>query len=409
MKFKTQFDIFKWYKDLRETDQPIAWCSAFVPAEVLMAAGIMPVYPENHSAMLGALSPTRDMEHPYANDAIDRSVEYGLKAPKLCSYALSDIGVLLKEEGSPIGGLPPADLFYSCNSQCSVVERWGNEVQDIFSAKSISIPHYLLKAPSLVKKETHTESDIKDFREQLEAHIKEICIKFKTQFSEEKLREIVIESNKANRYWQMCLELAKESPSPWSMLDAFTAMAPIVIARGTELCTQYYKDLYSELKEIAASKQSGDDSQTIRLLWDAIPIWPRKNWFKNYLAEQNATFVVSTYTHSWWFQLDENNLIDGISRRYAWNTMNRSRKWMLDWTLELVKEFKADGIISHFNQSCGIWNSYVKSRMPGYERADIPNLTIRADMVDARMFDEDTVKKQLDEYINTLRISKKSA
>ena len=66
---------------------PIAWCSAFAPAEVLLAAGIIPIYPENHAAMLGALAPDRNMDNPSSTLAINRAVEYGLKAGPLCTYA----------------------------------------------------------------------------------------------------------------------------------------------------------------------------------------------------------------------------------------------------------------------------------------------------------------------------------
>ena len=68
-------------------------------------------------------------------------------------------------------------------------------------------------------------------------------------YSEEKLNKIVEESDKSNQLWQKCLELAKRKPTPWTNIDAFTAMAPIVIARGTKICTDYYRSLLSELEE----------------------------------------------------------------------------------------------------------------------------------------------------------------
>ncbi|MBA3939352.1 MAG: hypothetical protein H0X38_18025, partial [Planctomycetes bacterium] len=66
----TTFDIFAWYDEVRASGRPVAWCSAFAPAEALLAVGVMPVYPENHAAMLGALSEQRDPAAPYARAAI---------------------------------------------------------------------------------------------------------------------------------------------------------------------------------------------------------------------------------------------------------------------------------------------------------------------------------------------------
>jgi benzoyl-CoA reductase/2-hydroxyglutaryl-CoA dehydratase subunit BcrC/BadD/HgdB len=148
------------------------------------------------------------------------------------------------------------------------------------------------------------------------------------------------------------------------------------------------------------------DPQRVRLVWDAIPIWPRKKWLAEFAAERGAIFVASTYTHSWWFEFDEGNALDSLVRRYAWNTMNRTTKWILEWTLELVRDFRADGIVCHWNESCGIWNSYVKRRLPGYEEARVPHIVIKADMVDARAFDEDAIAEQLSGFIHDLDTQK---
>ncbi len=61
----------------------------------------------------------------------------------------------------------------------------------------------------------------------------------------------------------------------------------------------------------------------------------------------------------------------------------------------------ADGIVAHWNNSCGIWNSYVKRRLPGYEAAGIPTVMIEADMVDARFFDKTKITGQLDNFIQS--------
>ncbi len=362
----------------------------------------MPVYPENHAAMLGAMAPDRDLRHPYSLAAIDRSLASGLKSPPLCSYAMSDIGVLLGDVQSPIRGLPDPDLFYACNSQCNVVERWGNEVQRILKAHGREIPHYVWHAPRLTKQKEHSPEERETFRSQLEDHIEDICTRFGTTFGAGRLRDVVEESNKANRLWQQCLELAKRVPAPWSNTDAFSAMAPIVIARGLPQCTRYYEELHAELLERVAQNRPAVPGERVRLIWDAIPIWPRKNWLADFVAQRRAIFVASTYTHSWWFDFDVDNAMESLVERYIWNTMNRPGKWVLDWTLDLVREYRAHGIVCHWNASCGVWNSYIKRRLPGYAEAGIPHIVIKADMVDARAFDEDATAEQLSGFIRDL-------
>jgi benzoyl-CoA reductase/2-hydroxyglutaryl-CoA dehydratase subunit BcrC/BadD/HgdB len=284
------------------------------------------------------------------------------------------------------------------------VARWGDEVQrHLRDRRAKDIPHYVLKAPPLTRADQHTPEELAGFKGQIQAHVADIGARFGKRFDEAALAPVVAESAAANRLWQQCLERARHRPTPWTNLDAFTAMAPIVIARGTPVATDYYRRLLAELDERIAAGHAAVSGERVRLLWDAIPIWPRKNWLAKFCAERGAAFVASTYTHSWWFDFDATRPLDTLVERYAWNTMNRSGKWVLDWTLGLVRDYQADGIVAHWNRSCGIWNSYVKRRLPGYEAAGVPHTLLSADMVDARAFDEAAVSRQLDEFISTLR------
>jgi benzoyl-CoA reductase/2-hydroxyglutaryl-CoA dehydratase subunit BcrC/BadD/HgdB len=88
-----------------------------------------------------------------------------------------------------------------------------------------------------------------------------------------------------------------------------------------------------------------------------------------------------------------------LVRRYAWNTMNRSAHWVLDWTVDIARDFGADGVICHWNRSCGIWNSYVKRRLDGLRAAGLEVLVLEADMVDPAAFDEARVTAQLDAFL----------
>lgn len=401
-RLQTTFDIFQWYREVRAGGRPVAWCSAFAPAEVLVALGIVPVYPENHAAMLGALSETRDPAVPYSRPAIAAAEGAGLATPRLCSYALADLGVL-NGGASPIGGLPDPTLFYACDSQCAVVARWGDDVQRFYRDRhQREVPHYVLRAPPLTRAEHHTPEELAGFKRQILAHVADLEQRLGVRLDEARLAEVVAESARANRLWQQCLELGRHRPTPWTSLDAFTAMAPIVIARGTPQCTDYYRRLKAELEARIAGGVVAVPNERVRLVWDAIPVWPRKNWLAKFCAERGAAFVSSTYTHSWWFDFDATRPLDTLVERYAWNTMNRSGQWVLDWTLGLVRDYAADGIVAHWNQSCGIWNSYVKRRLPGYTAAGVPWMQLNADMVDARRFDEAAVARQLDAFIGGL-------
>jgi benzoyl-CoA reductase/2-hydroxyglutaryl-CoA dehydratase subunit BcrC/BadD/HgdB len=85
--------------------------------------------------------------------------------------------------------------------------------------------------------------------------------------------------------------------------------------------------------------------------------------------------------------------------------MNRSLDWIYGWTMDMMRDWNATGIVCHWNHSCGIWNSYVKRRLPLYEENNISHIVIEADMVDARYFNEERVTQQLTEFIAQLKES----
>jgi hypothetical protein len=134
-------------------------------------------------------------------------------------------------------------------------------------------------------------------------------------------------------------------------------------------------------------------------MWDATPVWPRRGGLARACAARGAAAVVSTYTHSWWFDLDPAAGLDGLCARYAWNTMNLPAGQVLDWTVRLARDFAADRVICHWNRSCGIWNSYVKRRIQGLADAGLQVLVLKADMVDPGAFDEVRIGADLERFL----------
>ena len=401
MRLRTTFDLTAWYDRVRAGGKPIAWCSAFAPAEALLALGVMPVYPENHAAMLGALSPDRDPQHTYSRAAIAGARAAGYDEPRLCTYALADLGVLAAGAASPLGSLPGPDLFYACDSQCAVVGRWGEAAAaHLLRTTGRELPHYVLHAPAR-QGEQHSAPQIATFRKHLLEHLDAIGRRFGLTWDEQRLAVVVAESSEANRLWQRCLELGRQRPAPWTAWDAFTAMAPIVVARGDAMATNFYRRLLAELEERVAAGVAAVPGERRRLIWDAIPIWPRRNWFARFCAERGVAVVASTYTHSWWFHFDANRALDSLAERYIWNTMNIPAAQVLDWTKQLAQDYAAEGVLTHWNRSCAIWNSYVKRRVDGLRASGLPTLVIAADMVDPAAFDEAEVTAKLERFLTT--------
>ena len=122
---KKMKDIMTHYyidaKTAAETGKKVAWITSGGPVEPLIAMDVIPVYPENHGAMLGATRMATDLI-PAAN-----AVGY---SPDICSYLTSDIGAYVQGETplakafEGIEGIPKPDVLVFNTNQCRDVKDW---------------------------------------------------------------------------------------------------------------------------------------------------------------------------------------------------------------------------------------------------------------------------------------------
>ncbi len=119
-------------KTAAQNGKKVAWITSGGPVEPLIAMDVIPVYPENHGAMIGAAK--------MGVDLCEKAEAMGY-ARDLCSYARADIACA-PIDGGPIGGLPRPDMLVCCNNICGTVLKW-YEVQ----ARRFRVPLFILDTP----------------------------------------------------------------------------------------------------------------------------------------------------------------------------------------------------------------------------------------------------------------------
>src|SRR5512137_3032146 len=125
----------KYYIEAKTAGQngkKVAWITSGGPVEPLIAFDVIPVYPENHGAMIGASK--------MGVDLCEKAEAMGYSSD-LCSYARSDIACATVN-GGPLGGLPRPDMLVCCNNICGTVLKW-YEVQ----ARYYNAPLFILDTP----------------------------------------------------------------------------------------------------------------------------------------------------------------------------------------------------------------------------------------------------------------------
>jgi bcr-type benzoyl-CoA reductase subunit B len=383
-------DYYIEAKSARQNGKKVAWITSGGPVEPLIAMDIIPVYPENHGAMIGASK--------MGGELCEKAEEMGY-SNDLCSYARSDIACSTIN-GGPIGGLPDPDMLICCNNICGTVLKW-YEIQ----ARFYGVPLFILDTPFV-----HTEFPEvakKYVKRQIEEYInflEEICGK---KFDYDRMREVGRLAVESQKLWQAVLDTTINKPSPMSAFDAFIHLALIVTLRGTQVVVDYYRTLLDEMNERVANGISAVPNERYRLLWDNIPVWYRMRWLSEKFASQDACLVADTYTSAWSRyaeRLDENNFLESMVEGYTVIYLNISVAEMAKIVTEMIDKYDVDGVVLHSNRSCKPYSlgQYDIQRII-QEARGIPSLILETDMVDERKFSESQIETRIDAFMETIR------
>ena len=373
----------------QRNNRKIAWITSGGPVEPLIAMDMIPVYPENHAAMVGASK--------MGGDLCARAEEMGY-AGDLCSYARSDIACATVN-GGPIGGLPKPDLLVCCNNICGTVMKW-YEVQ----ARYFDVPLFIFDTPMC-----HTGfSDearqyvITQFVDYIEA-LEKVCGE---KMRPDTLLEVGARSLEAQRLWQEILDTTTARPSPMTAFDAFFYLALIVTLRGRQIIVDFYRDLLAEMKQKVADGIGVLKEEKFRLLWDNLPIWYKMRWLSKKFAARGACLVADTYTSAWCSSMkyiNEDDLLNSLAEAYTRIYLNIGVDQMAETVIDMIHKYDVDGLVLHSNRSCKPYSfgqydieKIVKAR------TGIPTLMIEADMVDERHFAEGPIDTRIDVFLEIL-------
>ncbi len=384
--------LMRWYytyaKLMPRVGKKIAWITSGGPVEPLYAAGIIPIYPENHGAMCGATRMGPKLAEQAEALGFSRDV---------CSYARCDIACAV-EGGGPIGGLPRPDLLVCCNNICGTVTKWYQVL-----ARHFDVPLVLIDTPFL-HDGSLTEQVRRYVRPQFDDLIVAIENVTRRRFKERRLHDRMELSLACVQAWRRILGYCEHRPSPISCFDAFAHMFPIVTLRGTRWAIRYYRHLEEEIARRVDQGFGAVPDERIRLLWDNIPIWfDIRRLFKEFAA-RGACLVADTYTNAWTMDLfDKARSLDSLAEVYAAVYLNVGVRQRYEQTAALARRFQVDGVVMHSNRSCKPY-SFGQLDIQRWVRQELelPCLLVEADMTDSRSYSPEQVRARLDAFLETI-------
>ncbi|HNY49459.1 MAG TPA: 2-hydroxyacyl-CoA dehydratase [Smithella sp.] len=380
-------------KTARDNNKKVAWITSGGPVEPLIAMDIIPVYPENYGAMIGASK--------MGVDLCKKAEDMGYSSD-LCSYARGDIACATVN-GGPIGGLPAPDMLVCCNNICGTVLKW-YEVQ----ARYFKVPLFIFDTPIV-----HTEftREMKTYvQRQMEEYIVFLENVTGRKMDRDRMAEVGKLSFEGQQLWQEVLDTTMNRPSPMTAFDAFFYLALIVTLRGTKQAVDFYRGLRDEMRLRASAGQGAIPREKYRLLWDNLPIWYRLKWLSQEFAKHDASLVADTYTSAWCGSMkyiDQNDFIGSAAETYTRIYLNIGVDKMAEIVLSMIDKYQADGIVMHSNRSCKPYSfgQYDIQKIVQRERG-IPSLMIEADMCDERSFSEAQIQTRIDAFMEMIRAGK---
>ena len=381
-------------KTAGETGKKVAWITSGGPVEPLIVMDVIPVYPENHGAMIGASR---------MGAALYEKAEAMGYASDLCSYACSDIACA-PINGGPIGGLPRPDMLICCNNICGTVLKW-YEIQ----ARYFNVPLFILDTPFCHTE--YTREMRKYVRRQIDEYLRFLEEHCGKKYDYDRMKEVGKLSVTGQKLWQAVLDTTMHKPAPMSAFDAFFHLALIVTLRGTQQAVDYYEMLLAEMKQRITDGIGAIPNERYRLLWDNLPVWYRTKWLSEKFAAHDACLVADTYTSAWCGSLkyvDENNFLETMAECYTRIYLNIGVDEMAQTVMAMVDKYEVDGIVMHSNRSCKPYSlgQYDIQRIVEKQKG-IPSLMLEADMTDERKFSESQIETRIDAFIEILQEKKR--
>ncbi len=375
-----------YYTEAYTSDKPKAWVTSGAPVELLLAAGVVPIFPENYGAMIAAQHLGEDLCAAAGDLGFDDCV---------CSYARCTIASTERGEG-PLGALPAPDFLLACNNGCGTMFKW----YEVLSRR-FGVPLLFLDTPYCG--DEPTPRDRAYLVSQLERMLAGLEGILGERVDRDRLWETLRLSSDTARLWGEIQDLRRNRPCPLNSPDMFVHMALIVTLRGTETAYKYYQDMLAQVKERVDAGIGAVENERYRLLWDHIPPWYALRDFFDFCAEQGACFAVDTYTNVWQGSFDPDRPLESLAECYQGIMPNLRLPLRAAMYVDYIRDFSIDGFVIHSNHSCKSYclGEYEIARRIRRETG-VRGVILEADMVDPRFYSEPQVKQMMLAFLESL-------
>jgi benzoyl-CoA reductase/2-hydroxyglutaryl-CoA dehydratase subunit BcrC/BadD/HgdB len=388
----------EWFIKIRErikAGEPFVIAQADTPHEIFVAMDIPVIPVQWWSAIIAAKRLS-----PYYFNLMD---EKGYK--NLCRYCCLPLACAMDHnpEREPWGGLPKPTLLLAetqCDAHSKLFELWAKEYDAIFFPLEHTAPTSLYNH-AWENIEHHWDTVIESHRldlrvEELKALIKLLEVTTGKIFNNAKFVEVMELVNEQSEYFKKARDLiAGTIPSPVGLPDQLPATMNVQWQRGTPWARDQAKRFYEEVKERVEKGEAACKNEKLRLMWSGPGLWQNTAFYQYFEDKYGATFVCSPYltlaADAYYRDLLGDPLKALAGRHLLMGGGEGSQ-------IKEAKLHHVDGVLKIETGSCKRYLGRIFANM-ALEDAHIPTLTIPADNVDARNWDDSKIQSLVSNFI----------
>ncbi len=400
-----------WFASLRErvfeTRAPYAIGQADMPFELFQAMDVPMVSNQWWAAVVSA----KRLAPYYLDKLNEAGFHQGLC--RYCSLSMAST-VLGDTSQAPWGGLPKPSLLaarLTCDCAQRVFETWAAH----FDAELI-----LLDAPAA----THLpprwwEQSRHHWRELFEDHRLQFMVRqFERliaslerisggKFDPDRLRTLMEQVNRQEEYFEEAkLAICKAPKTPVRMQEQITNVMAAQWQRGSDWAVSQARAFRDEVVSRAKQGIAACPNERLRIMWVGAGLWYDLDFYTAFEESHGAVFVWSMYLA---FGPDgyiryglDDPLLALASRTVSMNEQLHNPPWANEWIVEQARSHRIDA--AFVLTPLGTRPSATGTRFVeiALEDAGIPVFSVHADMVDARLWDAEKMRRDASRFLDEM-------
>jgi benzoyl-CoA reductase subunit B len=385
----------------------------FVPGnltELLLAFDVLPVHPEINALQSGMRK---------KSGAFIQEAEKLGHSEDVCTYVKCDIGMTRTGLGPTGKTMPPPDLLLLSYTGCFTFMKWFELLKQEFPNAEVAMLHVPYQATGGITPEMR-DYVVRQLRSEVVPKLEKITGR---TLDEDRLRELLERSARAEDDLVWVLESAKHRPSP---IDAYFGgvfyIGPMFTAfRGTEDALDYYRLLRAEVQgridraEGPITPRGPLPRERFRIVAEGPPNWTSFREFWEMFASEGAVCVASTYTkvgglYDQGFRHDPARPFETLADYCLGCYTNLSLPMRTTLIEKYVREYEADGFVVHSVKSCNSFSAGQLLILREIERrTGVTGGFIESDLVDPRYFSAANLKNRLESYFQMVSQKRRAA